>query len=269
MDDSIDGLPAGGWTRVLVDDPLSAPVARYLGIETGSPVAVAFGQAGHTGPLFAPAMYDRVAIGWGPQANESTYDWLSFATGGADLFANVFQPSIALSTVVTTDAVLDAIVDDAGGAVFCQPSVAPHARPGGSSWGIVAQTDVGRECGCHSTGGGGGGAFYGGHSDPNDGYCAGTGGNWGAASPDGAAKGNVTSQHMTMYIGGGIEAVVDVSASPEALPGGTVMLVGYATRPPSPLSRPSCSLTHCPAPLRVTAATPPTGAPRRRRRCAR
>ncbi len=163
----------GGWTRVGFEPTMSAGSMiqgslPYLGIEVGTPDAVARATGpGLIGTRFS-GTYRELAITWGG-------DYARMTVPG-DIFVNSVDVAIPVGQFTTSDSTLAGWVSAGGGAVFCRASRATDIRPGDTSWGIKPRDSTGSACGCNNPIWKDRGAFYGGLLMPT--VCASYGGSW-------------------------------------------------------------------------------------------
>jgi hypothetical protein len=178
----------GGWTRVAFEPAHSGGLLiegslPFLGIEFGTPEAVARGMGpGLIGVRFQ-GLYGELRITWG-----ASYAQMSVPR---EIFANSVDLAIPAGNFSTSDPTLAGWVSAAGGALFCRAAVMPGVRPGDSSWAIKPQDSTGTACGCNDPIWKDRGAFYGGLLRPY--FCGQYGGAWTGVIDVNAHKGGQTS----------------------------------------------------------------------------
>jgi hypothetical protein len=179
----------GGWTRVAFEPAGTGGQGVqgnlvYLGVETGTPEAVAHASGpGLVGARFA-GTYNNLAITWGT-------DYARMVVVSSEIFANQVDTAIPLAQFQTSDPNLSSWVASAGGAIFCRAARATDVRPGDTSWAVKPKDSTGTGCGCDDPVWQDRGAFYGGVLNATS--CTGWGGAWAGVQDVNGLKGATTS----------------------------------------------------------------------------
>jgi Fibrillar collagen C-terminal domain len=186
----------GGWTRVGFEPATSGGgmiegSLPYLGIEVGTPDAVARANGpGLIGTRFG-GTYQELAVTWG-----SDYIRANVPT---DIFVNTVDVAIPLGQFSTSDPTLAGWVSAGGGAIFCRAARAFDIRPGDTSWAIKPRDSTGSGCGCDDSLWQDRGAFYGGLLMPT--VCGSWGGAWaGVVAVNDQKGGQNSSADLAMWV---------------------------------------------------------------------
>ena len=118
-------------------------------------------------------------------------DYYLFTTS-EPFFEPTKNQNMAITSIETNDAQLNAKLTSDGGAKFCR-AYTPADRYGDTSWGIIPNGSSQRSCGCNSGGWSGYGVYYGGTQAGQQNSCAGWGGRFAGYKNSGQQKGGVST----------------------------------------------------------------------------